>query len=92
MLVDVVSYLDLMFMKHPDEEGDVVGGLVIDDVEVVFEWVIEFVIEESVKFLTSLLKLFVATIVMDVLVCDLVGSSFLDLLNAFLACVETHVK
>jgi hypothetical protein len=40
VLVDVVSHFALMFLEDLHEEGNIVGRLVIDDVEVVLEWVV----------------------------------------------------
>lgn len=38
--VDVVCHFVLVFLQDLNHEGDVVASLVVDDVEVVFEWVV----------------------------------------------------
>ncbi len=80
VLMDIVSYFDLMFMKHSDEEGNVVLGLIIDDVEVVLEGIVKLIIEESVKFSAILFQFFISAVVVNVLVCNLIWASLLQLL------------
>ncbi len=66
--LDIFSNLGLVFMEDSDKEGNIVGRLIVDDVEVVLEGIVELVIEESVKLLTILLELFVALIIVKVLI------------------------
>lgn len=48
VMLNVLSDFGLVFLEDLDEERDVVGWLVVDNVEVVLEGIVQSVVEESV--------------------------------------------
>lgn len=91
VLAKVISDLALMFLQDLNDDRDVVSGLIIDDVEVIPQGTIEFVIEESVELQASWFEVFVSLVVVNELVCDLIGFRLLKFLETFLTSIETYV-
>lgn len=91
VLSDVVSNFFLMFLKNFHEHWDQVSGFVIDDIELVLDWWVDFVVHEAIELLTVFYDLFRTFLVVDVLVSILVWSGLLNFLDSSLAKEETDV-
>lgn len=89
---DVVSYLLLVFLEDLYEHWDQISGLVINDIELVLDWWVDFVVHEAIELLTVFYNLFRTFLIVDVLVSVLIRSGWLNLLNSSLSKEKTDVN
>ena len=81
----------LMFMEDFDHKRQIVCRLIIDNNQLVFQWAVNFIIEESVKLDTIFFNLVNFLIIVQILVSQSVNWRLLYKVESFLSTIDSNI-